>query len=244
MLFGDEAADRRGRREVVAPAGDAVAAEVVRRRVDARGVAGGAVRSRIAEDDQELARQGIASAGRRRGGRRPGRSRPRRRPGCRPPGRRRRRRPPSWRGRREHQAVRDEARRQQRVRRVAGPAERHGRVVLEVDRGEAGARDRELDRVAEVGRVGLGLGDRDAHAARRVDRDDDVRSGRQAVERQGLVDRGGRPGGERHRHRAGRQRVDRRDRNAATSHRMLAANTAAKRMECCLTCTDSTPLVG
>src|SRR4029079_793192 len=31
---------------------------------------------------------------------------------------------------------------------------------------------------------------------------------------------------------------------AATSHRMLAASTAAKRMGCCLTCTDQTPLWG
>ena len=55
---------------------------------------------------------------------------------------------------------------------------------------------------ADRARVGLGLGDRDAHAARGVDGHDDVRPGGQAIESQGLVDRRGGAGDQRRGHRS------------------------------------------
>ena len=213
MSFVDQAVDRGGRRQVVAPAGSGVTAEVGGRRIRARAEPVRAVRRGVAEDDQELAGQWVAPAGRDR--ERIGRvgigleEGPVVRLGIvtAAVGRH-----GADRGR-EDRAVADETGCQQDVRRVAGIAERHPRVVLEVDRGEACARDRALHGRADAAGVGLGLRDRNAHAARGIDGDDDVGSGGQAIERQGLVDIGGRAGVERDRHRARGQRVRRRHRD-------------------------------
>ena len=184
------------------------------RRIGARAVARGAVRRRVTEDHQELARQGIAAAeGHRRGVGRVGvglEERPvvsLRKVSAIVGGHRPDRR-------RERRAARHEPRRQEGVGDVARHPTRHGRVVTQGHDGEPRLRDRELDGRADVVRVGLRLGDRAGHARRRVDRDDDVGPSRQAVEGQGLVDgcRGARDEGRGHRARGQRVRRGHRDR--------------------------------